>query len=68
MANKSWKTAVDGGWNVSTNWNPSLPTSLDIALINLGGIYAVTLDIDQILAGLTFGGTTTGTQTLAVIR
>ena len=66
MANKSWKTAVDGFWSVSTNWNPSLPTSVDIALINLAGVYTVTLDIDQVLGGLTLGGTASGTQTLAI--
>jgi len=66
MANKSWKTTVDGFWSVSTNWNPSLPTSVDIALINLAGVYTVTLDIDQVLGGLTLGGTASGTQTLAI--
>ncbi|MEB3192795.1 MAG: Calx-beta domain-containing protein, partial [Snowella sp.] len=66
MANKSWKTAVDGFWSVSTNWNPSLPTSVDVALINLAGVYTVTLDIDQVLGGLTLGGTASGTQTLAI--
>jgi uncharacterized protein with beta-barrel porin domain len=66
MANKSWKTAVDGFWSVSNNWNPSLPTSVDVALINLAGVYTVTLDIDQVLGGLTLGGTASGTQTLAI--
>ncbi|WP_196811760.1 hypothetical protein, partial [Dolichospermum circinale] len=64
MANISWKNSVDGNFDTAANWNPgTVPTTADIAYIDLDGTYTVLLNLDRTLSGLNLGGTT-GTQTL----
>ncbi len=61
-----WNSAVSGNWGTATNWTPSrVPTPSDTAVINLPGIYTVTLDTDATLATVVLGAAS-GTQTLNV--
>ncbi|MBO1048263.1 MAG: hypothetical protein HEQ10_11150 [Dolichospermum sp. DEX182a] len=64
MANISWKNGVNGNFGTAANWNPgTVPTTANIAQINLDGTYTVLLNLNRTLSGLTLGGTS-GTQTL----
>ena len=64
MANISWKNGVNGNFGTAANWNPgTVPTTADIAQINLNGTYTVLLNVNRTLSGLTLGGSS-GTQTL----
>jgi len=64
MANISWKNGVNGNFGTAANWNPgTVPTTANIAQINLNGTYTVLLNLNRTLSGLTLGGTS-GTQTL----
>ena len=64
MANISWKNGVNGNFGTAANWNPgTVPTTVDIAQMNLNGTYGVLLNLNRTLSGLTLGGTS-GTQTL----
>ncbi|MCB2229572.1 T9SS type A sorting domain-containing protein [bacterium] len=59
-----WMNASGGNWNVGANWNTgTVPTSADIAHINLDGTYAVTLNSNPTVLGLELGGYS-GTQRL----
>jgi hypothetical protein len=64
MANISWKNGVNGNFGTAANWNPgTVPTTANIAQINLNGTYTVLLNLNRTLSGLTLGGSS-GTQTL----
>ncbi|MBD1211906.1 MAG: SBBP repeat-containing protein, partial [Dolichospermum circinale Clear-D4] len=64
MANISWKNGVNGNFGTAANWNPgTVPTTANIAQINLNGTYSVLLNLNRTLSGLTLGGSS-GTQTL----
>jgi hypothetical protein len=62
----SWKTAISGTWSTAADWSTgSVPTSTDVACINLTGTYTVTLNGGGSAGTLILGGPS-GAQTLAV--
>src|SRR5262245_5767215 len=61
-----WNNASGGNWSLAANWSPAqVPGAADQAQITLAGTYAVTVDVNAQVAGLTLGGAS-GTQTLTV--
>jgi hypothetical protein len=61
----SWTNAAGGNWSTGSNWSTGAPpTSAEAASITLAGTYAVTLDVNTTIAGLTLGASS-GAQTLA---
>jgi len=60
-----WLNPAGGNWSVATNWSAGLPDPTRIAVVDLAGDYAITLDTSATVAELRFGATA-GTQTLAI--
>jgi hypothetical protein len=62
----TWTNASGGNWSVTNNWSPNqVPGAADTALITTSGAYAITLNANAQVAGLTLGATS-GIQTLTV--
>src|SRR5690242_4235148 len=58
MASISWKSPVNGGWTVGSNWSSgTVPGSGDDVAISVGGGYTVTLDAAISINSLTIGDT-----------
>jgi hypothetical protein len=60
----AWTNLNGGNWSLAPNWNPNqVPTNTDAALITNAGTYAIQVDVDPNVQGLTLGGSS-GIQTL----
>jgi hypothetical protein len=53
-ATNTWKSAVSGNWSDGTKWSSGAPpASGDVAVIEVGGTYTVTVNSTATVAGLT---------------
>jgi hypothetical protein len=62
----SWNNAAGGSWSDPANWTPNqVPNAGDTVVIDLDGVYTVTLGANATVAALNLGGAS-GLQTLAL--
>ena len=62
----TWVNTLGGNWNNPANWSPArVPGPRDTVSIVLPGPYAVTLDVNDSIAFLTLGATSTGLVLIA---
>ena len=62
----NWITAIGGGWNTSTNWNPiGVPGATDTAIITNAGV-TVLLNTATTIGAIILGTNGPGTVTLSL--